>query len=98
MSANNLPSVKNITAKLTDLIKDGQSFVEKSSHDDRSMLGPEILAKLESQITSIEQIPASQHSVVETSSRDILYPLLVCSGYTICLAAFLTNLDINKYR
>ena len=97
MDAKNLPAVKDITARITSLIEEGQNRVQKSSHNDRSMLGSEILAELESQITSVENIPAAQHPVVETASRDILYPLLVCLYYLLS-AIYLTNPEISKYR
>ena len=97
MDAKNLPIVIDVTNKLKNLIKEGRSLAQKNPHNDRSMLGPEILAELDMRVTSIESIPASQHPVVETSSRDILYPLLVSSTCEKTSAAFLTNLEINKY-
>ena len=81
MDADQLPIVKEVTNRLRNLVKEGESLIDDNHKDEDSMPGPEILTELELCVTKDENIPSTQQPVVETSARDILYLLLVCSTF-----------------
>ena len=77
MNSDATPSLSAVKSRLLQLIVEGQRLIGDSQHNDHLMPDAKILVELEAQILKGTPIQPLQHPVVETSSREILYNLLV---------------------